>query len=687
MTKQLEHACIRVALIVLIGLLATISATPMRTGADPAPVPSGSQGVVADVMKKAPYLIYTGVPGQMKIVWQLSSTATSTVEWGTDPTYSAGRADNTEYGSDHMHAQTLGALSPATLYHYRVTTLGVSYTGTFRSAPDAGAGQLKFLAYGDTRSDPTTHDKLAAAMLKVIGTDPAYQTLTLCSGDLVAAGGDESYWTNEWFGASYANIRALTGRVAYAACMGNHETDGGSTLFPKYFPYAFAGSRYYSFDYGPAHFTVLDQYTSYDSSSTQGKWLKNDLSASRKVWKFVLLHEPGWSAAGGHSNNSTVQSQVAPFCERYGVAILFAGHNHYYTRAAKNGVRHVTTGGGGASLKTPDPSQPYVVKASSTHHFCQIAIDGNTLRFRAVNSSGAMIDSFSIQKSVADAVAPSVAVTSPAGGESWVQGSVHPVTWTASDNVGVASVSLVCSTDGGRSFPDTIARRIANTGTYSWTLPLITANSALIKVVAYDANGNVGSDVSDRAFAIVASSTGTLVSLVSADTGPGLVRVTWYTTQAQLAATVSRSAASDGWTPVATVTADGTGQLRYEDHAVEPGARYGYRLVIPSGTQEIIEGETWVTVPGPNLSLSLLGPTPNPARDGSIVVEFTLPEVGPTRLDLVDVSGRLVESRDVGASGPGSHVVALGSNLRPGVYWIRLTRGTQIRRLKATVTR
>ncbi|MBI3683978.1 MAG: metallophosphoesterase, partial [Acidobacteria bacterium] len=93
--------------------------------------------------------------------------------------------------------------------------------------------------------------------------------------------------------------------------------------------------------------------TSYTPGSAQLEWLAADLAASRKTWKFVLLHEPGWSAAGGDPNNSSVQAYVEPLCEQNGVSIVFAGHNHFYSRAALNGVTHITTGGGGAPLNIP----------------------------------------------------------------------------------------------------------------------------------------------------------------------------------------------------------------------------------------------------------------------------------------------------------------------------------------------
>lgn len=80
-------------------------------------------------------------------------------------------------------------------------------------------------------------------------------------------------------------------------------------------------------------------------------------------------------------------------------------------------------------------------------------------------------------------------------------------------------------------------------------------------------------------------------------------------------------------------------------------------------------------------SLALHGARPNPVRGGSMSVAFTLPASGQARLDLVDVSGRRVAGREVGSLGAGPHTIDLasGRTLAPGVYMLRLTRGTEHR--------
>jgi hypothetical protein len=162
------------------------------------------------------------------------------------------------------------------------------------------------------------------------------------------------------------------------------------------------GGRYWSFDYGPAHFVVVDQYTSYGPGSAQLLWIENDLAASAKPWKFLYLHEPGWSA-GGHSNNTSVQNYIHPLCTEYGVAMVFAGHNHYYARADVTCLQHITTGGGGAPPRTPDPGYPNVVTATRAYHFCKVEIRDERLTFTAVTPDGTVIDS--LVRSVPTAVA------------------------------------------------------------------------------------------------------------------------------------------------------------------------------------------------------------------------------------------------------------------------------------------
>jgi hypothetical protein len=101
-----------------------------------------------------------------------------------------------------------------------------------------------------------------------------------------------------------------------------------------------------------------------------------------------------------------------------------------------------------------------------------------------------------------DLTPPAVTVLSPNGGEAWKTNSAHAITWTATDNVGVTTVDLAYSVDGGLTFPFTIATGLANSGTYNWNVPNIPGTQNRVRVTARDASLNSGIDDSDANFTI-----------------------------------------------------------------------------------------------------------------------------------------------------------------------------------------
>ena len=103
-----------------------------------------------------------------------------------------------------------------------------------------------------------------------------------------------------------------------------------------------------------------------------------------------------------------------------------------------------------------------------------------------------------------DITPPTVTVISPNGGENWPVGTSQTITWTASDNSGVVtSIDIYYSTNGGATYPYTIATGETNDGAYTWTVPNTPSTTCRVKVVAHDAAGNTGEDESDADFTIV----------------------------------------------------------------------------------------------------------------------------------------------------------------------------------------
>ena len=102
-----------------------------------------------------------------------------------------------------------------------------------------------------------------------------------------------------------------------------------------------------------------------------------------------------------------------------------------------------------------------------------------------------------------DVTPPAVTLTSPSGGEAWDVASVHPVTWTASDNVAVDSVNVDWSAHGAGGPWTSVAHALANSGSYNWTLPAAPTDSALVRVTAFDHSRNSAGAESGGLFRII----------------------------------------------------------------------------------------------------------------------------------------------------------------------------------------
>jgi hypothetical protein len=86
--------------------------------------------------------------------------------------------------------------------------------------------------------------------------------------------------------------------------------------------------------------------------------------------------------------------------------------------------------------------------------------------------------------------------------------------------------------------------------------------------------------------------------------------------------------------------------------------------------------------PAPGLALERVRPTPS---RGVLGVDLSLPDARPARLELIDIAGRRVATRELAGRGPGRHHVELARGLRAGVYLVRLVQGDLARTLKAVV--
>jgi hypothetical protein len=101
-----------------------------------------------------------------------------------------------------------------------------------------------------------------------------------------------------------------------------------------------AGSVYYSFDYGMAHFVVYD--SNITTNAAQFEWLEADLKATKQPWIVVMTHQGifRWPQDGlGPVSNRESLHQL--FRDNR-VNLVIQGHRHLYSRCSMGGVMYLS---------------------------------------------------------------------------------------------------------------------------------------------------------------------------------------------------------------------------------------------------------------------------------------------------------------------------------------------------------
>lgn len=339
--------------------------------------PAGSLDVIVTSrvrLVRGPYLI-APVEGTMTVAWETDLPATGTVALQAEVAAGAAAAPlvRSRAGRPGLRQTVrLTGLRPGARYRYRVTLddagavrgqphgpRAESDWASFEAPPAPGTTPLRFVVYGDMRAPGhAAHEKVVAGIVK---EGPA---LVLCTGDLVAIGSEESAWQK------YFEITAPLGAIApIVPAFGNHETYWHGTGLAKAWDLfgmkkataAGSPSAYTSFDWGGAHFIILD--TNHNDGA-QRDWLTHDLEAAKKRHPraiFAMCHDGPWSH-GTHGGSRSMQREVAPILAAAGVDVLFGGHDHLYERGTgetpRGALPYMVVGGGGAPLYEPTCQVP-----------------------------------------------------------------------------------------------------------------------------------------------------------------------------------------------------------------------------------------------------------------------------------------------------------------------------------------
>ena len=272
-------------------------------------------------------------------------------------------------GAYIQYGTYIQGLEPNKKYEYRINN-GTAKGSWHKLSTDNGSN-FKALIFPDSQcSDYSAWQKLSKEAFARNNDADFFINM----GDLTDNGEDNWQW-QEWFKGTYDYNHS----IPHAPLIGNHETytlnwkvrhpNAYVNLFnvpdnglPKY------KHQFYSFDYGPVHFTMLD--TNYDKElkdlqpqlrQEQLAWLEQDLSKTKAKWKVVLMHKDiliyQFSKDSGRAKKwdthfTNVGKDTMPIFEKYGVDAVLTAHLHTYRRRVPlrqfapdpKGITYILTG-------------------------------------------------------------------------------------------------------------------------------------------------------------------------------------------------------------------------------------------------------------------------------------------------------------------------------------------------------
>nr|MDA3863926.1 metallophosphoesterase [Deltaproteobacteria bacterium] len=295
-----------------------------------------------------------------------------------------------------IHEVRFTGLAPYTKYRYKVFTSRKVYSEIVRTAPDKDT-HFSFLIMGDNRNGHSNHQTVINAM----AMEPA--SFYINTGDLTNDGLKRENWYR------FLEIEyPLMKRIPLYAVVGNHENcfGKGEDLFMRYFAHP-QNSPYpelvYTFSWGNSRFFVLNSEKPFVGGS-QSAWLKSQLQQTVMdkdiLHIFVIVHISPFTSGPHGPNEELLESGLVEVMHKYGVDMLFAGHDHLYERGRVRNLNYVVTAGGGAPIYYVKEPKPYSLVTEPTLHYTKMIVKGNILEFSAHRTDGSLIDFFTIKKTI-----------------------------------------------------------------------------------------------------------------------------------------------------------------------------------------------------------------------------------------------------------------------------------------------
>jgi hypothetical protein len=247
---------------------------------------------------------------------------------------------------------------------------------------------VKFVVIGDFGTGDEESADIAARMSQLRSQFPFEFVIT--TGDNMLGSQDTPADFEEKFARPFALL--LRAGVRFYASLGNH--DAPSVM--SYAPWNMHGQRYYTYARRHVRFVVLD---SNRVEAAQLEWLEQVLRGAREPWKICYFHHPLYSNGGRHGPELELRVLLEPLLVRYGVHVVFSGHQHVYERLTpQKGVQYFVTGAGGQPTGRIHRSGTTAASFGDDQSFMAVEVTGDRLHFRTVSRTGLVVDGGEISR-------------------------------------------------------------------------------------------------------------------------------------------------------------------------------------------------------------------------------------------------------------------------------------------------
>jgi 3',5'-cyclic AMP phosphodiesterase CpdA len=253
------------------------------------------------------------------------------------------------------------------------------------------SGSVRFAAIGDMGTGESPQYEVAQQMLKVRQAFPFEFVIML--GDNIYGGSKPADFDKK-FAVPYKPL--LDAGVKFYASLGNHD----NTNERFYQPFNMNGESYYAYKKGNVHFFVLN---SNYMDPKQLAWLEGQLKdAGNGGWKICYFHHPLYSSGQYHGPSLDLRKLLEPLFVKYGVDVVFSGHDHVYERIRpQQGIYYFMEGASG-ELRPGNLAHTAITEKGfdTDRSFVLSEITGDDMYFQTISRTGETVDSGVIHRTI-----------------------------------------------------------------------------------------------------------------------------------------------------------------------------------------------------------------------------------------------------------------------------------------------